>query len=87
MIFNLEGYENTVTDRASSVGPPSDGAYTDTMDKPPIWLWILSRPKQKEKYNYALLIVHKEKKIISSLGKTNSLFALSSNFFFLQGYV
>lgn len=47
----------------NGVRPTSDGVYTDTMDKPQIWLWILLRPKQKEKYNYALLIVHKEENI------------------------
>lgn len=47
----------------NGVRPTSDGNYTGTMDKPQIWLWILLRPKQKEKYNYALLIVHKEKNI------------------------
>ena len=67
------------------VGPTSNGVYTDTADKSQTWGWILLRPQQKVKYNYALLIIHKEKKKktkTGSLGKTNSLFALGSNFSF-----
>ena len=44
------------------VGPTSNGVYTDTADKSQTWGWILLRPQQKVKYNYALLIIHKEKK-------------------------
>lgn len=56
--------------------------YGDAMDKLYVWLSTLWRPKQKEKYNqlWTFNCPQGEEKKHSSLGKTNSLFALRSNF-------